>query len=99
MDMKSKKRRTDDSNHEINLADLEDNQSSDNSENELKVGDVKEEEEDGVEDGWNSDRASDLDMVYCVLFYWISFTCVNLLHGIYRVLVFCFTWQVTSLSK
>lgn len=69
MDMKSKKRRTDDSNHEINLADLEDNQSSDNSENELKVGDVKEEEEDGVEDGWNSDRASDLDMVYCVLFY------------------------------
>ena len=62
--MKNKKmRRTDDSSHEVNLVDLEDNQSSIDSENKLKAEDMKEEEEDGIEDGWNSDGASDLDMV------------------------------------
>ena len=63
-----KKRRADNSNNEIILADLEGNKFGDDSENELEVEDVKEEEEDGVEDGWNSDEASDLDMVYCILF-------------------------------
>ena len=67
--MKNKKTRlTDDSSHEVNLVDLEDNQSSIDSENKLKA-EMKEEEEDGIEDGWNSDGASDLDMVQCVLFY------------------------------
>lgn len=62
--MKNKKtRRTDDSSHEVNLVDLEDNQSSIDSENKLKAEDMKEEEEDGIEDGWNSDGAIDLDMV------------------------------------
>lgn len=62
--MKNKKtRRTDDSSHEVNLVDLEDNQSSIDSENKLKAEDMKEEEEDGIEDGWNFDGASDLDMV------------------------------------
>lgn len=61
--MKNKKTRlTDDSSHEVNLVDLEDNQSSIDSENKLKA-EMKEEEEDGIEDGWNSDGASDLDMV------------------------------------
>ena len=67
--MKNKKTRlTDDSSHEVNLVDLEDNQSSIDSENKLKA-EMKEEEEDGIEDGWNSDGASDLDVVQCVLFY------------------------------
>ena len=67
--MKNKKTRlTDDSSHEVNLVDLEDNQSSIDSENKLKA-EMKEEEEDGIEDGWNSDGASDLDMVQCILFY------------------------------
>lgn len=61
--MKNKKTRlTDDSSHEVNLVDLEDNQSSIDSENKLKA-EMKEEEEDGIEDGWNSDGASDLDVV------------------------------------
>ena len=61
--MKNKKTRlTDDSSHEVNLVDLEDNQSSIDSENKLKA-EMKEEEEDGIEDGWNPDGASDLDVV------------------------------------
>lgn len=61
--MKNKKTRlTDDSSHEVNLVDLEDNQSSIDSQNKLKA-EMKEEEEDGIEDGWNSDGASDLDVV------------------------------------